>query len=108
MGIIEITEEAQTQAKQLLDRDNPEKSGLRLKVIGGGCSGLQYQLGFDNCKEEDLEIDCANGLRVFIDPKSAPLIAGSTLVFHNDLNKSGFEVQNPNANSTCGCGQSFS
>lgn len=108
MEILKLTETAQTQAKSLLTKDPTNKSGLRVKVIGGGCSGLQYKLGWDDPTEDDLEYTYPNGLRVFVDPKSAPFLVGSTLEYHDNLDRSGFEVINPNAQNTCGCGKSFS
>ena len=84
-----------------------EKDGLRVAITGGGCSGLQYKLGWDDIKDTDVIQDYEGGFRVLIDQKSAFYLEGSTLEFHDDLNRSGFEVVNPNASSTCGCGKSF-
>ena len=78
-----------------------------MKVVGGGCSGLQYQLSFDDqIRESDSAID-ASGVRVIVDEKSALYLVGSTLDFVDTLQESGFKIQNPNAENTCGCGQSF-
>jgi iron-sulfur cluster assembly protein len=75
--------------------------------VGGGCSGLQYQLAFDDqVRESDAEID-ASGVRIVVDEKSALYLAGCILDFVDTLMESGFKIQNPNAKSTCGCGQSF-
>jgi iron-sulfur cluster assembly protein len=94
--------------KALLDREGKlESHGLRLKVVGGGCSGLQYQLGFDDrIGEHDNEFR-AGEVRVIVDDKSAVYLAGTVLDYVDTLQESGFKIQNPNANSTCGCGQSF-
>ncbi len=113
MEIIALTPKAQAQAKTTLEREvasKPEKkfTGLRVAVIGGGCSGLQYQLGFDAPSEADVIHQYSNGLKVFVDEKSALYLQDAGLEFHDDIDRSGFEVTNPNATSTCGCGQSFS
>ncbi len=108
MEIVTLTPEAQAQAKLLLDREEEPKAGLRLKVIGGGCSGLQYNLDWDNPEERDEVHRYENGLLVIVDEKSAEYLEGSTLVFHNDIGNTGFEVQNPKATGCCGCGNSFS
>ena len=73
----------------------------------GSCSGLQYQLSFDEAvAEQDHEIE-AFGVRVFVDEKSALYLVGSTLDFVDSLQESGFKIENPNATNSCGCGQSF-
>ncbi len=108
MEIIELTANAQEHAKALLGKEEEPKDGLRVGVIGGGCSGLQYQFVFANATESDMVHEYENGLKVMVDPKSALYLTGSQLEFHNDLMRSGFEVVNPNASNTCGCGESFS
>tara|TARA_B100002003_G_C13664761_1_gene337136 strand:+ start:141 stop:503 length:363 start_codon:yes stop_codon:yes gene_type:complete len=108
-----VTDTAAEKALLLLEQsaeDNLEKDkehGLRMKVVGGGCSGFQYELGFDEQKSND-KIAEHNGLKVLIDPRSLLYLAGSTLDFNDGLMESGFKITNPNANSTCGCGESFS
>jgi iron-sulfur cluster assembly protein len=104
--IIKLTPAAQQQAKALLSKET-SKEGLRVAVIGGGCSGLQYKLGWDNPKENDMVFEYENGLKVLVDDKSALFLLGSTLEYHNDIDRSGFEVINPNAKNSCGCGKSF-
>ena len=108
MALIEVTEAAAQQIKRHLDQDGKLAThALRMKVVGGGCSGLQYQLAFDDqVKDGDTEIE-ANGVRVLVDEKSALYLAGSSLDFVDTLMESGFKIENPNASSTCGCGQSF-
>ncbi len=108
MEILKLTEKAQSQALTLLNRQNPTPTGLRVAVIGGGCSGLQYKLGWDDPKEEDFVYECSNGLTVLVDPKSAPMLTGASVEFNDTLEKAGFEIKNPNATTTCGCGESFS
>ena len=106
--IVTLTETASQKVKQLIEREGRDASfGLRLKVVGGGCSGLQYQLMFDNQAGEWDEDSEQNGVRVMVDAKSAVYLAGTTVDFVDDLNGSGFKIDNPNASTTCGCGQSF-
>ena len=103
--MIEVTTEAAAQIRVLLDEDGKADShGLRMKVIGGGCSGLQYQLSFDDVvREIDTEIE-VDGVRVIVDEKSALYLVGSRLDFVDTLQESGFKIENPNASNTCGCG----
>lgn len=104
--IIKLTPAAQQHAIALLSNE-PSKEGLRVAVIGGGCSGLQYKLGWDNLKENDLVFQYENGLKVLVDDKSALFLLDSTLEYYNNIDRSGFEVINPSASHTCGCGKSF-
>jgi iron-sulfur cluster assembly protein len=108
MAILELTPAAQDRVKALLDRDGKlDTHALRLKVVGGGCSGLQYQLGFDDrIGDADNEIE-AGPVRVVVDDKSAVYVAGTTVDYVDTLQESGFKIRNPNAKSTCGCGESF-
>ncbi len=108
MGLIEVTETAAERIRDLLEKEGKvESHGLRLKVVGGGCSGLRYELAFDDeVGEEDTELD-QGGIRVIVDEKSALYLVGTTLDFVDTLQESGFQMQNPNASSTCGCGESF-
>ncbi len=107
--MIDVTTEAARHIRVLLEEDGKQTShGLRMKVIGGGCSGLQYQLSFDDVvREIDSEIE-TEGVRVIVDEKSALYLVGSRLDFIDTLQESGFKIENPNASNTCGCGQSFS
>lgn len=92
----------------LLLKESEPKDGLRVAVIGGGCSGLLYKLGWDNVNESDEVYQYENGVKVLVDEKSALYLLGSQLEYYDDINRSGFDVTNPNASSTCGCGKSFS
>ena len=107
-GVVKVTDTASERIRALLGEEGKLAShGLRMKVIGGGCSGLQYQLSFD---DQVREIDTAaetNGVRIIIDEKSALYLVGSVLDFVDTLQESGFKIENPNASNTCGCGQSF-
>jgi iron-sulfur cluster assembly protein len=108
MALVEVTEAAAAQIKRLLDQDGKAAThALRMKVVGGGCSGLQYQLAFDDqVREIDTLIE-SNGVRVVVDERSALYLAGTSLDYLDTLMESGFKIHNPNAKSTCGCGQSF-
>ena len=90
-------------AKEGLSADQ----GLRISVVGGGCSGFQYSLGFDGRKEGDT-LTVLEGVNVFIDEISLPYIAGTTLDYVEGLHNAGFRFDNPRASRTCGCGSSFS
>ncbi len=108
MPVVNLTDTAATKVRELITRDGRDGFGLRLKVVGGGCSGLQYQLMFDN-KAGDLDSDEeVQGVRVIVDPKSAVYLVGTTVDYVDQLNQSGFKIENPNASNTCGCGESFS
>ncbi len=108
MPLIEVTESAAGQIRSLLEREGKVGShGLRMKVVGGGCSGLRYELAFDDqVGETDTELD-AGGVRVIVDEKSALYLVGTSLDFVDGLQESGFKMSNPNATTTCGCGESF-
>ncbi len=107
MAIITLTETASQKVQQLMERDGREGFALRLKVVGGGCSGLQYQLMFDDSeRDDDTDVESA-GVLVRVDEKSALYLVGTTLDYVDSLMESGFKIENPNASNTCGCGQSF-
>ena len=107
--MVRVTETAAGKIKELLGREGrPEGDGLRLKVIGGGCSGLQYQLDFDKVAHKDDSVIEAHGIRVFVDMKSALFLTGTELDYDDGLMGTGFRFNNPNAKNQCGCGESFS
>ncbi len=107
---IEVTDKAVTEIKRIQTTD-PTATGaaLRVMVVGGGCSGMSYKLGFDDkapaVSDKVVEKD---GVKVLVDPKSMLYLAGTTLDFSDGLNGTGFVFSNPNAKRTCGCGSSFS
>jgi iron-sulfur cluster assembly accessory protein len=107
MSVISLTDTAAEKVRQLIDRDGRAGYALRLKVVGGGCSGLQYQLMFDDQFGEWDQRFESGGVPVVVDSKSAVYLIGTTVDYVDDLNASGFKIENPNATSTCGCGQSF-
>jgi iron-sulfur cluster assembly protein len=107
--MVRVTETAARKIRDLIDRGgHPETHGLRMKVIGGGCSGLQYQLEFDEVAGEDDSTIEAFGVRVFVDMKSALYLTGTELDYDDGLMGTGFRFNNPNAKNQCGCGESFS
>jgi len=106
--VIQVTPPAAERIRALLDKEGKlESHALRLKVVGGGCSGLRYELAFDErVNENDTELE-SGGVRVIVDEKSALYLVGTTLDFVDTLQESGFKMINPQAKSTCGCGESF-
>lgn len=106
MDFITITPTASKQVKYLIS-ELPSDIGLRLAVKGGGCSGLSYDLDFTSEETGDTVID-NEGYKVFIDAKSMIYLKGMALDFQGGLQGKGFQFVNPNATSTCGCGESFS
>jgi iron-sulfur cluster assembly protein len=106
--LVSLTPVAAEKVKQLMAEDaDSEQLVLRVAIQGGGCSGFQYGLGFDRgAIEGDLELD-QHGVRVVVDPFSAPYLRGATVDFINGLSESGFKIENPNATASCGCGHSF-
>jgi iron-sulfur cluster assembly protein len=106
--MITVTESAKKQAIRLMEDDGKEGFFIRVGVEGGGCSGLMYQLTFDNERKEDDSSFMDNDIEVVVDKKSYLYLLGTILDFSGGLNGKGFVFQNPNADRTCGCGESFS
>jgi len=105
--LISVTEKAARKLGSLLEEKGKPDGALRLKVIGGGCSGLQYVMDLvDGPKERDILVPISN-VRLVVDPKSALFVSGSVLDYSEDLQKGGFKVTNPNAVAHCSCGESF-
>jgi iron-sulfur cluster assembly protein len=105
--LISVTENAARKLASLLEEKGQADGALRLKVIGGGCSGLQYVMDLvDGPKERDILVPTQN-VRLVVDPKSALFVSGSVLDYSEDLQKGGFKVTNPNAVAHCSCGESF-
>ncbi len=84
-----------------------EEGGLRIAVVGGGCSGFQYQMTLDKQAKDDDRVIEQDGLRVFLDPRSLLYLNGTTVDYVETLTGSGFKFDNPNAKGSCGCGESF-
>ncbi len=106
--LVKVTDKAGTKLTSLLTRQGRPQGALRVAVIGGGCSGLQYKMDLvDGPANRDIMVE-SSGVRVVVDPKSALFVSGSLLDFSEDLQKGGFKVTNPNAVAHCSCGESFS
>lgn len=106
--MITVTEQAKKQALRLMEDEGKDGFFIRVGVNGGGCSGLMYQLTFDNTETENDRSFEDNGVKVVVDKKSYLYLIGTTLDFSGGLNGKGFIFSNPNAERTCGCGESFS
>jgi iron-sulfur cluster assembly accessory protein len=106
--VLGVTERAAEKAISLARREGRAESYLRLRVLAGGCSGFSYKLSFEDGPHSDDHVIQAYGLSVLIDPKSAPIVRGSTIEFHDALLGGGFKVNNPQAIHECACGESFS
>ncbi len=105
--LIKVTENASRKLTGLLQKQGRPQGALRVAVIGGGCSGLQYKMDLvDGPANRDIMVQSSE-VRVVVDPKSALFVSGSLLDFSDDLQKGGFKVTNPNAVAHCSCGESF-
>jgi iron-sulfur cluster assembly accessory protein len=104
---VTLTETAAKKIQDFMKQTGKEGYGLRMRVAGGGCSGLQYQLGIDEKAAAGDKVLESNGVPIFVDLKSALYLAGTEVDYVEGLMESGFKITNPNAKSTCGCGQSF-
>ena len=105
--LIKVTENASRKLNSLLEKQGRLSGALRVAVIGGGCSGLQYKMDLvDGPANRDIMVESSN-VRVVVDPKSALFVSGSLLDFSDDLQNGGFKVTNPNAVAHCSCGESF-
>ena len=106
--MIALTDTATTKVGELMASEGDENLALRVAVRPGGCSGFSYEMYFDTeSTDEDLEVSYG-AVKVVVDPSSAQLLEGATLDYKDGLNEAGFSIDNPNAQRTCGCGQSFS
>lgn len=106
---ISVTDEAAGRISKLLSEENKSTAGLRVFVQGGGCSGFQYGLMIEE-SAGDVDTDqifASNGVKVFVDPISVRYLTGAEVDFVDNLTGGGFTIKNPNAKTTCGCGQSF-
>lgn len=105
MGVT-VTERAAARINELIQTENRGGQGLRVKVVGGGCSGLQYKVDFDMPKGTDKVFE-RDGAKVLVDMKSLLYLTGTELDYRDELMQSGFVFQNPNVKKSCGCGASF-
>ena len=105
--LVKVTENASRKLTSLLQKQGRPEGALRVAVIGGGCSGLQYKMDLvDGPANRDIMVRSAD-VNVVVDPKSALFVSGSLLDYSDDLQKGGFKVTNPNAVAHCSCGESF-
>ena len=107
--LIRLTEAAGRKVNQLMQRDGVADGALRVKIVGGGCAGLEYKMDFERNPPtaKDILIETA-GVRVLVDVKSALYVSGSEIDFQDKMIGGGFKIHNPNATATCSCGESFS
>ena len=106
--MITITDVAANKVSELIKQEGDDALALRVAVRPGGCSGFSYEMFFDSdVASDDVTVEKA-GVRVVVDPSSAQLLTGAVLDYKDCLQQAGFSINNPNAQRTCGCGQSFS
>ena len=106
--MITLTDSAAVKVKQLIDAEGDTSLALRVAVRPGGCSGFSYEMFFDTDISGEDVLTAYGEVKVVVDPSSAQLLQGATLDYKDGLNEAGFSINNPNAQRTCGCGQSFS
>ena len=106
--MITITDDAAAKVDELISAEDEDGLALRVAVRPGGCSGFSYEMFFDSdFADDDIQVTFGS-IRVVVDPSSATLLDGATLDYKDGLQDAGFAIDNPNAQRTCGCGQSFS
>ena len=105
--MVQLTETAITKVKEILDTQEPKPVGLRIAVVGGGCSGFSYSMAFENSPGLLDKTYAFDGLKVFVDQASLLYLDGAEVDFVESLEGSGFKFNNPQVKSTCGCGSSF-
>jgi iron-sulfur cluster assembly protein/iron-sulfur cluster insertion protein len=106
--VIALTDTAASKVKDLIESEGDPSLALRVAVRPGGCSGFSYEMFFDSDVATDDVTAEFSGVKVVVDPSSAQLLEGATLDYKDGLQQAGFSINNPNAQRTCGCGQSFS
>ncbi len=105
--MIQLTDRAVSKVKELLATENKNGYGLRVAVRGGGCSGFQYGLTWENAEKPNDEVLDFDGLKIYVDAMSNMYLEGVSIDYVDSLEGSGFKIENPNASGTCGCGHSF-
>jgi len=104
---LSLTDKAVEMVKAAIEQENLQGHGIRIGVVGGGCSGFQYSMDFENSpKDGDFVLE-QSGLKLYVDPMSSMYLQGVTVDYVNGLQGAGFKFNNPNARNTCGCGSSF-
>ncbi|MCL6506212.1 MAG: iron-sulfur cluster assembly accessory protein [Bryobacteraceae bacterium] len=106
--MIQLTERAVGKVKEIMETQDPKPAGLRIAVVGGGCSGFTYSMAFENNPGLLDKVYNFDGLKVFIDQASMLYLDGAEVDYVETIEGSGFKFTNPNVRSTCGCGSSFS
>ncbi len=106
-NLVTLTPKAIEMVKDAMTRENMTGYGIRVGVVGGGCSGFQYSMDFENAERDgDLVVE-QDGIKLYVDPMSSMYLQGVTVDYVVGLQGAGFKFNNPNARNTCGCGQSF-
>ena len=106
--MVTLTETAVSKVREILDSQDPKPQGLRIAVVGGGCSGFSYSMAFESTPNLLDKTYTFDGLKVFIDQASLLYLDGAEVDYVETLEGSGFKFNNPNVKNTCGCGSSFS
>ena len=104
---VSLTPKAVEKVKEIMGTQSPAPSGLRIGVVGGGCSGFSYSMSFENAQGVMDKVYNFDGLKVFVDATSAMYLNGCVVDYVETLEAAGFKFENPNVKSTCGCGSSF-
>ena len=106
--MIQLTETAVSKVNEIISQQDPKPEGLRLSVVGGGCSGFQYSMAFENTKLPLDKVYDYEGLKLFVDQASLLYLDNCQVDYVESMEGAGFKFENPNVTSTCGCGSSFS
>jgi iron-sulfur cluster assembly accessory protein len=106
-GLVNLTPKAIEMVKDAMTRENMASYGIRVGVVGGGCSGFQYSMDFENTQRDGDIVVEQDGVKLYVDPMSSMYLQGVTVDYVVGLQGAGFKFNNPNARNTCGCGQSF-
>lgn len=105
---VNLSDNAIVKVKEIMAQQDPVPAGLRIGVVGGGCSGFSYNMSFENAPGMMDKIFTFDGVKVFVDATSAMYLNGCVVDYVETLEAAGFKFENPNVKSTCGCGSSFS
>jgi len=105
---VNLTDNAVSKVKEIMAQQDPVPAGLRIGVVGGGCSGFSYNMSFENAPGMMDKVFTFDGLKVYVDATSAMYLNGCVVDYVETLEAAGFKFENPNVKSTCGCGSSFS
>ena len=107
-ALVTLTPKAIEMVKAAIEQEGLKDHGIRVGVVGGGCSGFQYSMDFENSQRDGDVVLEQDGLRLYVDPMSSMYLVGVTVDYVQGLQGAGFKFNNPNARNTCGCGSSFS